>query len=70
MQVFVFQSERDADVAGFTVQRDGGNLPSDFAPWRFKHSLDVYGDGSLAPETGGADAVLAGIRADGSVFTF
>jgi hypothetical protein len=35
MQVFTFQSDRDADVFGFTTDQAGANLPSEFAPWRY-----------------------------------
>lgn len=65
MQVFIFQSGKDSDVAGFTAQRDGGNLPADFAPWKpLGGSVMQIGD-SIAGVTDNAGAVLGGIRRDG-----
>jgi hypothetical protein len=65
MQVFVFRSQKDGNVGGFTPQRDGHNLPVEFAPWEALggRTMDV-GD-HIAGVQGGASAILDGITEDG-----
>jgi hypothetical protein len=65
MQVFIFHSEKDSDVAGFTAQRDGSNLPAEFAPWKpLGGSVMQVGD-NIVGVTDNANAVLDGIKRDG-----
>jgi hypothetical protein len=65
MQVFLFQSQKDTDVAGFTTHKDGDNLPIEFAPWKQLGSSVMQVGMSLAGVIGGSDAVLDGIRNNG-----
>jgi hypothetical protein len=34
MRIYLFKSEVDAEVFGFTIDETGANLPDRFAPWR------------------------------------
>jgi hypothetical protein len=59
MQLFIFQSETDGDVAAFTPQSDGGNLPIELAPWK------SLGGPAIAVVKDGSDIILEGIKQDG-----
>ena len=65
MQLFVFQSGKDAGVTAFTAQRDGGNLPADLAPWKFVSGGAVREGADSAGIIRGLDAIQAGIARDG-----
>lgn len=66
MRAYIFQSEKDADVVGFTPQRDGGNLPAEFGPWQALGGGQAIQTGEhLAGVNGGGDAVQVGIQRDG-----
>ena len=65
MRVFIFRSERDSEVCGFTADRYGGNLPSTFAPWKALGPREMQSDDPLEKVLGGANAVLNGIRRNG-----
>jgi hypothetical protein len=65
MQIFLFQSEIDNDLAGFTEEEDGGNLPSDYAPWKLIGGRAVQIGSNLSGVSGGGDALLAAIQRDG-----
>jgi hypothetical protein len=65
MRVFVFASERDSDICGFTAERYGGNLPSTFAPWKALGPREMQNGDPLEEVSGGANAVLNGIRRSG-----
>jgi hypothetical protein len=34
MRIYVFVSDKDPDILGFTLDQTGGNLPDALAPWR------------------------------------
>jgi hypothetical protein len=65
MQMYIFRSDKDPAIAGFTTQRHGGNLPAEFAPWRPPGGAAIQTGDEFADVTGGADVVLAGIARDG-----
>jgi hypothetical protein len=65
MQVFIFRSEKDTDVVGFTAQRDGRNLPVEYAPWKSLGGNAIQTGDNLAGVTSGADNVREAIRRDG-----
>ena len=65
MQVFIFLSQKDADVVGFTGQRYGSNLPAEFAPWNPLDNSAMQLGTPLAGITDGSNAVLQGIQQDG-----
>jgi hypothetical protein len=65
MQVFVIQSSQDRDIAGFTMERDGKNLPTEFAPWSSLGGRDIGMGDNIAGVSGGGSAVLGGIARDG-----
>jgi hypothetical protein len=65
MHVFIFQSQSDAGIVGITAQRDGKNLPGQYAPWKAIGNGALQSGGSLAGITEGADHVLAAIAKDG-----
>jgi hypothetical protein len=67
MQVFIFRSEKDSNIVGFTAQRDGGNLPAEFAPWTAQGNSAIQS--GAASSSGGADAVQQGIKYDGYFLT-
>ena len=65
MQIFVFGSNADANVAAFTEDRDGGNLPSDFAPWQALGGSLIQAGGGFGGVSESADAVFEAIARDG-----
>jgi len=65
MLLFVFQSEKDANVTAFTAQRDGGNLPAEFAPWKLLSGGTVRTGANVGGVARGVDAIQAGIARDG-----
>jgi hypothetical protein len=66
---FSFRSDKDSTIFGYTSQREGGNLPMDFAPWRALGELAIQAGEPLAGVSGGATAVLDGIAHDGYFLT-
>jgi hypothetical protein len=67
--IFSFRSQKDSSVFGFTNQREGGNLPMDFAPWRALGEQVIQAGEPLGGVSGGTTAVLAGIAQDGYFLT-
>ena len=65
MQVFVFRSQIDTSVVGFTTRRGGGNLPAAHAPWGLIERVAMLPGAPIVGVSGGSDAVLAGIQRDG-----
>ena len=65
MQVFIFQSEKDTDVSAFTSEKDGANLPAEFAPWKPRGTSVIQTGKSLIGVVGGTDVVMGGIEKDG-----
>jgi hypothetical protein len=65
MQIFVFRSDKDNDVFGFTGERHGRNLPAEFAPWTPLGHNEMTVGNKVSGVTGGADAVTKGIARDG-----
>ena len=63
MQIYLFWSDPDKEVCGFTLDPEGMNLPSDLAPW------SKNGDGAAlyAGPPGGemGNAVIRTVRRDG-----
>jgi hypothetical protein len=66
---FSFRSDKDSAVFGYTCQREGGNLPMDFAPWRALGEQVIQAGEPLGGVSGGATAVLEGIAHDGYFLT-
>jgi hypothetical protein len=64
MQMFIFQSVKDARVFGFTREREGANLPADFIPWRLTGSQDMPPAVGLAG-LNTSDELLTGVDTDG-----
>jgi hypothetical protein len=65
MQVFVFRSQIDARVVGFTTRRGAGNLPAEFAPWLLLERVSMLPGMPVAGVRGGSDEVIEAIRRDG-----
>ena len=65
MAVFIFRSQTQTDIFGFTEDAKGSNLPSQFAPWISAGGGQAMPTGQGIAGVGGTDAVLAGIKGDG-----
>lgn len=65
MQVFIFCSQIDTSVVGFTTRRGGGNLPVAYAPWELLDRVAMLPGAPIVGVSGGSDPVLAGIQRDG-----
>ena len=65
MQVFIFQSEQRGDLAAFTQDWEGKNLPANGAPWKPRGGADIYPGDNIAGVIGGADVVISGVEQDG-----
>ena len=65
MQVFVFRSQTDTSVVGYTTRRGGGNLSAEFAPWLLLERVSMLPGMPVAGVRGGADVVIEAIRRDG-----
>jgi hypothetical protein len=65
MQVFIFQSNQRGDLAAFTQDWEGRNLPADGAPWNARGEADIYPGDDIAGVIGGADVVISGVEQDG-----
>lgn len=59
MQIYLFRSEKDPQVSGFTSDETGANLPNEFAPW---HPI---GGGTALSTGAGADPVSVEVRERG-----
>lgn len=66
MKIYTFVSQKDGKLVGFTMDRNGANLPREFGPWPSQSSAeqDVFpGDGQrIGPHT---DELLAGLQKRG-----
>ena len=65
MHVFTFLSRSRSDLAGFTTQRAGANLPDETGPWVFVSQGAMREGDLIAGIYGGGDVVLEGIDRDG-----
>jgi hypothetical protein len=65
MRVFIFRSEKDNAIIGFTDQLDGGNLPADLGPWSALGGQAIQTGDAMTGISGAANAVLDGIKRDG-----
>jgi hypothetical protein len=65
MQVFIFQSGKGHDIAGFTAECDGKNLPPELSPWEPLGDSAIHTGDPIAGLPGGANAVLTGIDRQG-----
>jgi hypothetical protein len=65
MQVFIFRSQIDTSVVGFTRRRGGGNLPVVYAPWELVDRVAMLPGAPIVGVSGGSNAVLAGIERNG-----
>ena len=65
MQVFIFYSEKDADVVAFTEDQAGENLPTEFAPWSPLGGRVIQIEDNLVGISGKMNAVIEGITRDG-----
>ncbi len=59
MQVYLFASQHYPSVSAFTADKDGGNLPPAYSPWR------PANDGRALFVGSPSDPVIAAIRAHG-----
>ena len=64
-QTFIFKSEADHAVVGFTSHRDGSNLPAEYAPWKLMAEEVMQPGGHIVGVKGGTTAVLAGLNHEG-----
>lgn len=61
MNLYIFNSTKDPNVLGFTVDQSGSNLPPDIGPWTASHgSVMPAGVKGVAYEP-----ILAAIKRDG-----
>jgi hypothetical protein len=58
MQIYIFASDSHSTVSAFTSDQKGGNLPTDYAPWRHVNGGKAMLVGSVADPV--AVAVLRG----------
>jgi len=65
MQVFIFQSGQRGDLAAYTRDWEGKNLPADAASWMPRGAADIHPGDAIGGIVGGADAVIEGIDRDG-----
>jgi hypothetical protein len=63
MQLYLFWSKGDPEIFGFTLDRTGENLPTDFEPW----SANGAGDALYADLEGRAqpNAIVRIVERDG-----
>jgi hypothetical protein len=63
MQIYLFWSDHDREVFGFTFDPEGTNLPFEFAPWsKNDNGAALY----AGPSDGVAfNAVISAVRRDG-----
>ena len=59
MRIYVYMSDKDAQILAFTADASGGNLPGKHGPWTLGTAPDVFAMG------GEDDPVSAAIRRDG-----
>jgi hypothetical protein len=60
MPIYLFWSESDREVFGFTFESDGGNLPTDLAPWSKNGEGEALPDENLA-----SNSVVRAVQRDG-----
>ena len=71
MKVYVFQSGKEPDLVGFTVDATGANLPADLAPWtawtpsEAEAAIETEPDAAAATDIGPSAPALAAIERDG-----
>jgi hypothetical protein len=65
MQIFIFQSEQRGDLAAYTRDWEGKNLPANGAPWKPRGGADIHPGDDIAGVIGGADVVICGVEQDG-----
>jgi hypothetical protein len=67
MPIFLFWSQTDTDIFGFTTEPEGGNLPAEFAPWsKNGQGAALYlGAGEDLTAAGVANPVVRAIQRDG-----
>jgi hypothetical protein len=61
MRIYVYISQKDAEIMAFTSDATGGNLPTSNGPWIAGEAPDVLDTGN------GRGAVSVAIRQDGYV---
>ena len=59
MQIYIFASNIYPTVSAFTSDQTGGNLPTDYAPWRHVNGGKAMFVGTIA------DPVAVAVRRDG-----
>ena len=74
MKVYIFQSGKEPDIVGFTVDETGTNLPASLAPWspwtawtasEEEAALEAAPEAPDTASTGPSAAALAAIERDG-----
>jgi hypothetical protein len=63
--IYLFRSDKDREVFGFTADLAGTNLPADFAPWRRagKGAAISTGDGKVG--IGLSEQIRATVEGEG-----
>ena len=59
MAIYLFLSQSNENVQGFTLDITGSNLPADYAPWH------AAGSGEAVPVGGDTDPVAMIVQRDG-----
>ncbi|MFL5255354.1 MAG: hypothetical protein ACJ8AI_21160 [Rhodopila sp.] len=74
MKVYIFQSGKEPDVVGFTVDATGANLPASLAPWsawtewtasKEEAAIEAVHDDANPADLGASAAGIAAIGRDG-----
>lgn len=71
MKVYIFQSGKEPDMVGFTVDATGANLPLYLAPWNAwtpseaEAAIETETDTAAATDIGYSAPALAAIERDG-----
>jgi hypothetical protein len=74
MKIYIFQSGKEPDVVGFTVDETGANLPASLAPWSAwtawtaseeKAAIETAPEAPDPASPGASAAAIAAIGRDG-----
>jgi hypothetical protein len=74
MKVYIFQSGKQPDVVGFTVDETGGNLPTALAPWSAwtawtaseeEAAIEAAPEAADPADLGASASAIAAIERDG-----
>jgi hypothetical protein len=62
MRIFIFKSEKSADLRAFSDDQKGNKLPAQFRPW---HAIGVIRPDSVPPHSLTREVIEASITTDG-----